>query len=112
MSGGIDLFGDDIDSVRNLVAAIAKIAGRNAAAINKLTEQVDRLVQTQASNTEAIDRLTHRIDRLSQSVARLSVSAEADRSLMRGIQNENQQTLNYLSHSPSTESPAQASTQV
>lgn len=96
MSGGIDLFGDDVESVRSLVAAVAKIAGRNAAAIHKLTEQVDRLVATQEANTAALDRLTHRVDRLTQSVARLSVGAEADRSILRGIQAENQEILAYL----------------
>ncbi|WP_204154235.1 hypothetical protein [Leptolyngbya sp. CCY15150] len=100
MAGGIDLFGDDVDSVRSLVAAVAKIAGRNAAAIHKLTEQVDRVVATQETNAIAIDRLTHRIDRLSQSVARLSVGAEADRSVMRGIQTDNQEILNHLKGKP------------
>lgn len=104
MSGGIDLFGDDIDSVRSLVAAIAKITGRNAAAINKLTEQVDRLVAVQSTNAEAIDRLSERVNRISQSVARLSVNAEADRSIMRGIQSENQETLKQLHVQPNGQS--------
>ena len=112
----LDQIEDEMETIKQILGAAARMTERNSTSIDRLTDRIDRLTSTvdrlavsQLNTEERVDRLTSTIDRLAVSqlnteerVDQLTVSrvnleetmnrfiqnAEADRTVMREMQTE------------------------
>ena len=120
----LDLIEDEMETIKELLIATARRTEKNSEAIDRITERldhqtriIDRLAVSQLNSEERLDRLgtkvdqlgirvdqlvtaqmntEHRVDQLAALMVRFIENAEADRTVIRGIQTENQRILEYL----------------
>ncbi len=134
----LDLIEDEMETIKELLIATARMAERTSASIDRLTERldhqtrnidrlavsqlnseervdqlvsaqlnseyrvdqlgtrVDQLVSAQLNSEHRVDQVGTRVDQLAALMVRFIENAEADRTVIRGIQTENQRILEYL----------------
>ena len=120
----LDLIEGEMETIKELLIATARMAERTSESIDRLTERldnqtrnidrlavsqlnsdervdqlgtrVDQLVTAQLNSEHRVDQLGTRVDQLAALMVRFIENAEADRTVIRGIQTENQRILEYL----------------
>lgn len=102
-SDRLDCLEDDLETVKEIMLAVARRTESKRYAIEGLTSKLDRLTVTVDQFGVRVDQLGIKVDQLTATVERIATDGEADRAVMLGmledqaeLRRENRQILDYL----------------
>jgi chromosome segregation ATPase len=92
----LDRLEEEMESVKQLLNSAANVTQSNSEAIKQLTDRIDHLTARTERLAISQENAQTMISQLALLMAQFTQSAEADRTVLRGIQAENKRIISHL----------------